>query len=273
LASYIGSNNIQGLALWVSVNKATIIGNTFENNRASDDSYGYNISIEDSAFNKDITIVGNLFIQNIGQFLVGVRLASSPINIIIEGNTFAIEGTGASPVSYPGGKPATAIVRNNTGYTTENSGTATLGGGTMTDGTGVVTGSPVTLAPGANTPTITQAGTFTINLPAGNTGTAASGGWTVTDSPVALVAGDNVITVEAGGGGTITVTTASTTMTVTHGLATTPTRAQATMTSDPGAANAHWVSGKGVTTFKINTKVAVSTQTTFDWHAVVGEGN
>ena len=83
---------------------------------------------------------------------------------------------------------------------------AAAGSGLMTDGTGTVTGSPITLAHGVNTPTITVAGTFTIVLPAGSIATVASGGWVVTLSPVSLVAGSSVITVEAGGAGTITVT-------------------------------------------------------------------
>lgn len=91
---------------------------------------------------------------------------------------------------------------------------ATIGGGTLTDGTGTATGSPITLVPGANTPTITAAGTFTIVLPLGNVGTAATGGWTVTGSPVTLVGGSNTITVETGGANTITVTTATTTVIV-----------------------------------------------------------
>ncbi|MCK9601885.1 MAG: hypothetical protein M0R06_22765, partial [Sphaerochaeta sp.] len=80
--------------------------------------------------------------------------------------------------------------------------------GTMTNGTGIVTGSPVNLVAGANTPTITQAGTFIITLPSipeDITGTASTGGWTVVDSPVSLVAGENSITVAGGGSGTITI--------------------------------------------------------------------
>ena len=60
--------------------------------------------------------------------------------------------------------------------------------------------------------------------------------------------------------------------TVTHGLSTTPTRALVSPTSDPGAANAFWASNKGDTTFKVNAKVAVTSSTTFDWKAQVGEG-
>jgi hypothetical protein len=78
--------------------------------------------------------------------------------------------------------------------------------GTITNGTGIVTGSPLTLNTGVNTPTITQAGTFIVNLPSYATGTAASGGWTVTLSPVTLAAGNTTIIVQAGGAGTITIT-------------------------------------------------------------------
>jgi hypothetical protein len=79
-------------------------------------------------------------------------------------------------------------------------------GGIATDGTGTMTGSPVYLDIGANTPTVTVAGTFNIEIPIGGSGTAATGGWTVTNSPVALVEGTNEITVEIGGAGTITLT-------------------------------------------------------------------
>jgi hypothetical protein len=78
-------------------------------------------------------------------------------------------------------------------------------GGIAVDGTGTMTGSPVYLDIGANTPTVTVAGTFTITLPIGGTGTATTGGWTITNSPVSLVSGANEITVEIGGAGTITI--------------------------------------------------------------------
>lgn len=56
--------------------------------------------------------------------------------------------------------------------------------------------------------------------------------------------------------------------TITHGLGTVPTRVQVTLTSDPGAANAIWVSDKVATTFKVNAKVQVTASTTFDWRVV-----
>lgn len=80
-------------------------------------------------------------------------------------------------------------------------------GAIVTDGSGTMTGSPVALDIGANTPTVTVAGTFTVEVPIGGSGTAVTGGWVVTGSPKALVEGTNTITVEAGGGGTITINT------------------------------------------------------------------
>jgi hypothetical protein len=86
--------------------------------------------------------------------------------------------------------------------------TQTFGSGaTVTDGTGTMTGSPVALDIGANTPTVTADGTFIVEVPIGGSGTAVTGGWVVTDSPKALVEGTNTITVQAGGAGTITINT------------------------------------------------------------------
>jgi hypothetical protein len=66
-------------------------------------------------------------------------------------------------------------------------------GSTCADGTGTCNGSPVTLALGANTITVTAAGTFTVTLGPDITGTATSGTATVAGSPQALVAGANVV--------------------------------------------------------------------------------
>jgi len=79
-------------------------------------------------------------------------------------------------------------------------------GATMTDGTGTVTGSPITLVEGANTVTVTVAGTFTLDLLTGTVGTVADGIGTVTGSPVDVVAGANTVTVPGGGTGTLIVT-------------------------------------------------------------------
>jgi len=70
------------------------------------------------------------------------------------------------------------------------------------------TGYATHLANGANTITVDQLGTFTINVPVGVTGTVASGTCTVANSPVALAAGLNTITTTTALG-TITVTIAT----------------------------------------------------------------
>ena len=81
---------------------------------------------------------------------------------------------------------------------------------TVKNGTGTMSGSPVALTIGSNTPTITVAGTFTVTLPKGITGTATTGGWTVTGSPVTLNEGSTTtLTVESGGSSTITITLAT----------------------------------------------------------------
>jgi len=73
--------------------------------------------------------------------------------------------------------------------------------------------------------------------------------------------------------GTATVANGQTTVTVTHGLATTPTRVQVTPTLLSNAAS-FWVTAKGATTFVINVNADPGAGTaTFDWRAVVGEGN
>jgi hypothetical protein len=82
---------------------------------------------------------------------------------------------------------------------------------TIRNNTGTITGSPVSLILGNNTPTVTVAGTFDVYVPKGATANVTSGGWTVTDSPKQLYyAGNgtatNTITVQGGGAGNITVT-------------------------------------------------------------------
>jgi hypothetical protein len=84
----------------------------------------------------------------------------------------------------------------------------------LNNGSGVATGAPISLALGANTVTLTKAGTVIINVPAGYAGTAATGTMAVSGSPVTLVPGANVITT-TGPVGNITVTiTCTTTQTV-----------------------------------------------------------
>lgn len=67
------------------------------------------------------------------------------------------------------------------------------------NGTGVVTGSPVTLAEGTTTLTITTTGTIFFDLDQGTSGNVSSGTGTVSGSPADLVAGTSNITVTAGG--------------------------------------------------------------------------
>lgn len=71
---------------------------------------------------------------------------------------------------------------------------------------------------------------------------------------------------EASGGGSIS---AATSITVTHGLATTPDRVFLTPTGDPGSGIRWWVSAKGSTTFTVTT--SASATFTFDWQARVGD--
>lgn len=78
-------------------------------------------------------------------------------------------------------------------------------GAIVNNGTAIVTGAPATMALGANTVTLTKAGTVVINVPTGYAGTVATGTMTVTSSPVTLVPGANVITT-TGAVGNITVT-------------------------------------------------------------------
>ncbi len=77
-------------------------------------------------------------------------------------------------------------------------------GGTIVNGTGICTGSPLYLAVGANTVTVTQAGNFTVTMPEG--GTVASGTMTVTASPVTIPAGIPTTVTTTGATGNITCT-------------------------------------------------------------------
>jgi len=80
-----------------------------------------------------------------------------------------------------------------------------IGGGTCTNGTGHCSGSPVTLALGSNTITVTQQGTFTIHLNGQGVCAILSGITGLT--PTILHPGDNVVT--ATGTGTFTITPSS----------------------------------------------------------------
>lgn len=72
--------------------------------------------------------------------------------------------------------------------------------------------------------------------------------------------------------GIATITAGQTLVDVTHGLAATPTRVQLTPTTDT-AGKRYWVSTKGATTFTITIDSAHTANISFDWRAVVGEGN
>ena len=81
---------------------------------------------------------------------------------------------------------------------------APTSGMSVADHSGTMTGSPVTIQLGNNTPTVTVAGTFTLTVPTGATAVVTSGGWTVTDSPKTITStGD--FTVQGGGVGNITI--------------------------------------------------------------------
>ncbi len=72
--------------------------------------------------------------------------------------------------------------------------------------------------------------------------------------------------------GTATIANGQTSVTITHGLATTPTRVHVTPTLLSNAAS-FWVTDKGATTFVINVNADPGAGTaTFDWKAQVGEG-
>ncbi len=72
--------------------------------------------------------------------------------------------------------------------------------------------------------------------------------------------------------GASTITAGQTSVDVTHGLATTPTRVQFTPTTDT-AGKRYWISAKGATTFTITIDSTHTSDIFFDWRAVVGEGN
>jgi hypothetical protein len=80
----------------------------------------------------------------------------------------------------------------------------------LNNGTGLATGAPIALALGANTITVTQAGTLLVYVPPGYGGSAV--GAIVQGSPVTLVTGWNVLTITGTGTFTLT-TTCSTTQT------------------------------------------------------------
>lgn len=96
--------------------------------------------------------------------------------------------------------------------------TYTAPGATITDGTGTCAGSPVALAAGVNTITVTVAGNFVVALPTGAYGYAVSGGTALVtshnrygQSPYLLSPGNNTIAVAPAGAISIYVTNSSVT--------------------------------------------------------------
>jgi hypothetical protein len=71
--------------------------------------------------------------------------------------------------------------------------------------------------------------------------------------------------------GAATITAGQTSVNVTHGLATTPTRVVLTPTTDT-AGRRYWISAKGATTFTITIDSTHTADISFDWQAQVGEG-
>ncbi|MFZ2035670.1 MAG: hypothetical protein WAU62_01960 [Dehalococcoidales bacterium] len=161
------------------------------------------------------------------------------------GSNFSISATGymntASPVTTgntivngPGGQATGSPITLASGANTITSTAPTLTGSTVVNGTGVATGSPVTLVGAGNTITVSTLGTFTVTLGTGLSGYATSGvSCLVTGSPAALTAGSNTITT-TGSTGTFTITIYGTfTLVLQSGISGTVTSSGATIVGSP----------------------------------------
>lgn len=88
--------------------------------------------------------------------------------------------------------------------------------------------------------------------------------------------GTNIVRGNAGyvteNSGTATITAGQTSVNVSHGLAAAPTRVHLTPTTDTGGKR-FWVSAKGSSTFTITIDSTHTADISFDWRAIVGEGN
>ncbi len=73
--------------------------------------------------------------------------------------------------------------------------------------------------------------------------------------------------------GTATISAGNGSVVVTHGLVSIPTRVFVTMSSNPGVATSVYTTSVGATSFTIAVSTNVTNSTTFDWRAIVGEGN
>lgn len=96
-------------------------------------------------------------------------------------------------------------------------------------------------------------------------------------NPFALAAGKSFVIKNVYGyptvsSGEVTITAGKTSVNVTHGLATTPTRVQITPTTDTFGKR-FWVSVKNPSTFTITLDSAHTSDIFFDWRATVGEDN
>ena len=160
------------------------------------------------------------------------------------GNNFSIVASGYLDTSSPVATGNT--ITNGTGVATGSpitlaagantitSTAPTLTGTTLVNGTGVATGSPITLIGGLNTITISTLGTFTVTLGTGLSGYATSGAsCLVTGSPLTLSAGSNTITT-TGSTGTFTINIYGTfILTLQSGISGTATSSVATVVGSP----------------------------------------
>jgi len=160
------------------------------------------------------------------------------------GSNFSIAATGYLDTSSPVATGNT--IKNGTGVATGSpitlaagantitSTAPTLTGSTVVNGTGAATGSPITLIGGLNTITISTLGTFTVTLGTGLSGYATSGAsCLVTGSPLTLSAGSNTITT-TGSTGTFTINIYGTfILTLQSGISGTATSSAATVVGSP----------------------------------------
>ena len=195
------------------------------------------------------TVTGSPVTLNPGSNTITTTGSTGNIAITITstlepGSNFSIAATGylntSSPVATGNtitngtgvatGSPITLAAGANTITSTAPS----LTGTTLVNGGGVATGSPITLIGGLNTITISTLGTFTVTLGTGLSGYATSGAsCLVTGSPLTLSAGSNTITT-TGSTGTFTINIYGTfILTLQSGISGTATSSAATVVGSP----------------------------------------
>jgi hypothetical protein len=110
----------------------------------------------------------------------------------------------------------------------------------------------------------------------GNTNKVSDNRIITSGTPLTLAGNGNMVSRNIGyvseNSGAATITAGQTSATVTHGLTITPTRVQLTPTADTGGKR-YWISAKAANTFTITIDSPYTSDITFDWRAVVGEGN